>query len=66
MKRLSINTASTTVSLSVFSKRVDASRTLISGDANKLESPSAALPWEAQMLCWLASGDPMCVFAEDS
>ena len=30
-----------------------------------MESPSAALPWEAQMLCWLASGDPMCVWPED-
>ena len=26
---------------------------------------SPATPWEAQMLCWLASGELDCVFLED-
>ena len=30
-----------------------------------MQSPSPAHPWEAQMLCWLASGELECVFLED-
>ena len=30
-----------------------------------MKSPSPAPPWEAQMPCWLASGELDCVFLED-